>query len=94
VLEHRGGRAGGPCPSRRSSCSTTFARRWPQTDTTRACDEVLSGALGEPWHLRNGLILNGSRVFLTRTSPLLPTVLLLAHGVGHEGIHKTLQQLS
>ncbi|CAN6328531.1 unnamed protein product [Urochloa humidicola] len=62
-------------------------------DTRRVRDEVIFGTLGAPWRVHDSLILNGSRVFLTHTFALLPTVLELAHGAGHEGIQKTLQRL-
>ena len=48
---------------------------------------------GEPWRLVDGLIMRGARVFVPATSSVLPAVLQLAHGAGHEGTQKTLQQL-
>jgi hypothetical protein len=48
---------------------------------------------GEPWHVVDGLVLRGSRIFIPLSSPLLHDVLQLAHSAGHEGIQKTLQRL-
>jgi hypothetical protein len=41
------------------------------------------GELAALWREHNGLILNGTRVFVPSSSSLLPSVLELAH-VGHE----------
>ena len=41
----------------------------------------------------DGLILHGTRIFMLVQSALLPTVLELAHSVGHEGVQKTLHRL-
>lgn len=48
---------------------------------------------GPDWCVHDGLILNGSRVFVPASSPHLPTAIQLAHTVGHEGIQKTLHRL-
>ena len=48
---------------------------------------------GEPWHITDGLIMRGSRVYVPPTSAALPTVIELAHTAGHEGIQKTLHRL-
>ena len=50
-------------------------------------------AHGEPWHVTGGLIKHGACVFIPAGSALLPEVLQLAHGVGHEGSEKTLHRL-
>ena len=48
---------------------------------------------GEPWTVRDGLIIRDGRVFLPALSAHLPNILRLAHTAGHEGVQKTLQRL-
>lgn len=48
---------------------------------------------GAPWRVVDGLVLRGTRVFILVSSASLSDVLQLAHSMGHEGIHKTLQRL-
>lgn len=59
-------------------------------DTRHLRDKILAGEMGEPWRVADGLVLHGRRVFVAATSALVPTLLQLAHGAGHEGIQKTL----
>ena len=62
-------------------------------DELRALRDSVVAARGEPWHVTGGLIKRGARVFIPAGSALLPEVLQLAHGVGHEGSEKTLHRL-
>jgi len=62
-------------------------------DELRALRDSVVAARGEPWHVTGGLIKRGARVFILVGSALLPKVLQLAHGVGHEGSEKTLHRL-
>jgi hypothetical protein len=48
---------------------------------------------GDPWCVVDGLVLCGAQVFVPASSSLVPTIVELAHSVGHEGIQKTLQRL-
>jgi hypothetical protein len=40
---------------------------------------------GEPWHVVDGLVMRGARVFVPAGSAVLLVVLELAHSTGHEG---------
>jgi transposase InsO family protein len=55
--------------------------------------DTITEACGVPWHVEAGLILYGSRVYVSATSDALLAVLQLAHTAGHEGVQKTLQRL-
>ena len=69
-------------------------RRELQLDADlRALRDSIVAKRGEPWRLADGLIMRGARVFVPATSSVLPAVLQLAHGAGHEGTQKTLQRL-
>ena len=46
-----------------------------------------------PWHLADGLLIHGSRVYVPDQGDLRQQVLLLAHSAGHEGTQKTLHRL-
>jgi hypothetical protein len=48
---------------------------------------------GDPWRVVDGLVLCGAQVFVLASSSLVPTIMELAHSMGHEGIQKTLQRL-
>ena len=48
---------------------------------------------GNLWHVQDGLIKKGNRVYVPPTSAFLQTVLQLAHTAGHEGVQKTLHHL-
>jgi hypothetical protein len=56
------------------------------------CDTVVA-TRGDPWHVVDGLVLRGTQVFVLASSSLVPTIMELAHFVGHEGFQKTLQRL-
>lgn len=62
-------------------------------DMQRLHDQIAAGELGTPWRVEDGLIVHGHRVFVSASSPLLPTLLHMALGTGHEGIQKTLHRL-
>lgn len=69
-------------------------RRELQEDPAlRAFRDGMVAESGAPWHVVDGLVLRGTRVFIPVSSTSLPYVLQLAHSTGHEGIHKTLQRL-
>jgi hypothetical protein len=51
------------------------------------------GELDEPWHLVDGLLLHGRRIFVPDHDDLRHQVLLMAHSAGHEGVQKTLHHL-
>lgn len=55
--------------------------------------DTIAAERGEPWKVRDGLVLPGSRVFVPLASRVLPSVLQLAHTAAHEGIQMTLQRL-
>jgi len=59
----------------------------------RALWDSIATDRGAPWRVVDGLILHGTRIFMLVQSALLPTVLELAHSVGHEGVLKTLHRL-
>jgi hypothetical protein len=54
---------------------------------------LVTAKRGALWRVVDGLILHGARVFVPKQSVLLPTMLELAHSVGHEGVQKTLHRL-
>lgn len=62
-------------------------------DSLRQLRDNISAIRGDQWHLDNGLILKGTKVFIPPSSVNLPIVLSLAHTSGHEGIERTLQWL-
>jgi hypothetical protein len=51
------------------------------------------GAKPQQWSIVDGLILFKGRIFISPSSGLLPAILEVVHGVGHEGVHKTLHRL-
>jgi len=51
------------------------------------------GELEAPWHLADGLLLHGRRLFVPDHDDLRHQVLELAHSSGHEGVQKTLHRL-
>jgi hypothetical protein len=63
------------------------------TDSSRLCQQLQDGTLTTPWHLEDGLLLHGSRVYVPNHGDLQHQAILLAHLVGHEGIQKTLHRL-
>jgi len=54
-------------------------------DDLRALRDSIVTDRGEPWCLVDGLIMRADRVFVPAKSSILPAVLQLAHGAGHEG---------
>ncbi|WVZ93030.1 hypothetical protein U9M48_039053 [Paspalum notatum var. saurae] len=56
-------------------------------------DAVARGEKSAPWTVSDGLVLFGGRLFIPAFSPLLQEVLRMAHGMGHEGVQKTLHRL-
>ena len=62
-------------------------------DSCALLDQLRAGELGDPWHVVDGLLLHGSRVWVPDYGDLRQQVLLLAHTAGHEGIQKTLHRL-
>jgi hypothetical protein len=82
----------------RSSPTFTFIDAVHQA-TARAPDaqEMLqrlgAGELQAPWRFDDGLLLHGSRVFLSDHDDLRHQALQLAHSAGHEGVQKTLHRL-
>jgi hypothetical protein len=55
--------------------------------------QIQEGSLGDPWHMRDGLILHGQQIFVPASSPIIPAILESAHSAGHGGIQKTLHRL-
>jgi len=56
-------------------------------------DAVRGGVKPVQWSVVDGLILFKGRVFISGSSGLLSTILEAIHGIGHEGVHKTLHRL-
>jgi hypothetical protein len=52
-----------------------------------------AGELEAPWHLADGLLLHGRRLFMPDHGDLRHQVLSLAHSAGHEGVQKTLHRI-
>ncbi|KAK1683724.1 hypothetical protein QYE76_044572 [Lolium multiflorum] len=52
-----------------------------------------AGELAAPWHLADGLLLHGRRIFVPDQDDLRQQALCLAHSAGHEGVQKTLKRL-
>lgn len=46
-----------------------------------------------PWTVVDGLVIFKGRVYVLASSGLRQAILELAHGTGHEGVHKTLHRL-
>uniref|UniRef100_A0A0A9CM28 Integrase catalytic domain-containing protein n=1 Tax=Arundo donax TaxID=35708 RepID=A0A0A9CM28_ARUDO len=66
--------------------------------TTAADDSLTSArtkaAAGEEgWAVVDGLLTKDGKVFVPQSSGLIDAVLTLAHGLGHEGVQKTLHRL-
>lgn len=62
-------------------------------DELRHLRDSVTTERGPEWHVNDGLIVHGSKVFVPSASMHLPAVLQLAHMAAHEGIQKTLQRL-
>jgi hypothetical protein len=56
-------------------------------------EEIAADRADKTWSIMDDMVVHDCRVFLSVTLTLWPTVLEHTHGVGHEGIHKTLQRL-
>lgn len=69
-------------------------REAPQhPDWTEKWNQIQAGTMTTPWHIVDGLILHGNRVFVLATSSSFPDILQLAHSAVHAGIQKTLHRL-
>lgn len=56
-------------------------------------DNIEKGTVGSDWNYVDGLITYKGRVYVTASSPALPSILAAAHTLGHEGVQKTLHRL-
>lgn len=54
---------------------------------------IHAGTAGNRWSIVDGLVLYCNRIFIPTTSALWSRILAVAHGAGHEGVQKTLNQL-
>jgi hypothetical protein len=54
---------------------------------------VLTGDRSGKWTIANDLVLVAGQVYIPSASPLLQVTLASAHGMGHEGIEKSLHRL-
>jgi hypothetical protein len=61
-------------------------------DLRTLCDEAVAGNQGPKWQVVDGLPTMEGKVFIPSASPFLIATLEAAHGVGHEGIEKTLHR--
>jgi hypothetical protein len=68
-------------------------REMAENSEFRAFRDSVVTDRGEPWHVVDGLVMRGVRVFIPVGSAVLPVVLELAHSTSHEGTQKTLQRL-
>lgn len=59
----------------------------------QAHQRIMSGDLGPPWRIHEGLVLHGNRVFIDLFFCLMHTSMEMAYCTGHEGVQKTLQRL-
>jgi hypothetical protein len=55
--------------------------------------EVLEGSHTDKWAVIDDIVMVDGRIFVTATSPCVPHILAGAHGVGHEGVQKTLHHV-
>jgi len=55
--------------------------------------EIERGEAGAAWSLVDGFIVHNGRIFVPESSALWAHILATAHGVGHEGVQKTLHRL-
>jgi hypothetical protein len=53
---------------------------------------IEAGTAGPRWSLVDGMVVHGGRLFMPSSASAWPQVLAHAHGVGHEGVQKTLQR--
>jgi hypothetical protein len=55
--------------------------------------EIAQGLAGANWTTAADFVLHRGRIFVPDTLALWPQILATAHGVGHEGVQKTLHHL-
>ncbi|GAB2269904.1 hypothetical protein Dimus_038810 [Dionaea muscipula] len=55
--------------------------------------KVESGAAGDSWSFRDGLLFHKGRLFIAPDSPSIPSILTEFHGVTHEGTLKLLHRI-
>lgn len=59
-----------------------------------ATGKILEGWTAHiPRHAFDGSLLNNKKVYILETSPWAQAAINIGHGVGHEGIPKTLQRV-
>jgi hypothetical protein len=63
----------------------------PEILTKRA--EIAVGMADKAWSLVDSIVIHNGRIFLPPSSALWPVVVEQAHGMGHEGVQKTLHCL-
>jgi hypothetical protein len=56
-------------------------------------EEIITGGHGDKWQVVDGLITMDGKVYVSATSPHLSAILSAVHGMGHEGMEKTLNRL-
>jgi hypothetical protein len=56
-------------------------------------EEIAASTTEKGWAIVDGIVVHDGRVFMPVTSKLWAIVLEHAHGIGHEGVQKTLQRL-
>jgi hypothetical protein len=56
-------------------------------------EETAADTADKPWLIVDDIVVHDGQVFTPVTSTLWPTILEHTHGVGHEGVQKTLQRL-
>jgi hypothetical protein len=57
------------------------------------CAQIAAGATGSYWTIVDNIILYKGCIFLPESSASWAPLLLQAHGIGHEGVQKTLHRL-
>jgi hypothetical protein len=55
--------------------------------------QIEAGQLTAPWQLVDGFVLYQQRLFVPKSSPLLPVLLSAVHDDNHEGVQRTLHRL-
>jgi hypothetical protein len=56
--------------------------------------QIEAGHRTEPWQLVDGFVLYQQRLFVPKSSRLLPVILSVVHDDNHEGVQRTLHRLS
>jgi hypothetical protein len=54
---------------------------------------IEAGTAESGWSLVDGMVVHGGRLFMPSSASVWPQVLAHVHGIGHEGVQKTLQHL-